>query len=80
MRHWAFGHREIRHPVRSLVRFVALGALTMAIPVVCLAMSRYLLGRSDPWSDNISANVIGLGLGTAARFWVFRRYVFVHPD
>ena len=28
-------------------------------------------------SDNVSANVIGLGLGTAARFWVFRRFVFL---
>jgi len=77
MRLWAFSHREVRDPVRGLVRFFALGAATMLIPVLCLAVSRYLLGLSDLWADNISANVIGLGLGTAARFWVFRRYVFV---
>jgi putative flippase GtrA len=77
MRRWAFRHRRVDRPVRSVVRFFALGALTMAIPVVCLAFSRYVLGRTDPWSDNLSANVIGLGLGTATRFWVFRRYVFV---
>jgi putative flippase GtrA len=79
MRAWAFSRREVLRPARSLVRFFVLGALTMAIPVLCLAVSRYLLGRSDPWSDNISANVIGLGLGTATRFWVFRRYVFLEP-
>jgi len=78
MKAWAFSHRQVRQrPAQSLVRFFTLGALTMAIPVVCLALSRYALGRSDPWSDNISANVIGLGLSTAARFWAFRRYVFV---
>jgi putative flippase GtrA len=77
MRLWAFSHREVRNPVRSLVRFFSLGAVTMGIPVLCLAASRYLLGRTDVWSDNISANVIGLSLGTAARFWVFRRYVFI---
>ena len=34
--------------------------------------------RFTAWSpDNISANVVGLALGTAARFWVFRRYVFL---
>ncbi len=49
----------------------------MAIPVVCLWMSRHVLGLSSPLSDNLAANVIGLGLGTATRFWVFRRFVFV---
>jgi len=77
MRGWAFGHREVQRPVRSLVRFFALGALTMAIPVVCLAVSRYVLHRSDVWADNLSGNVLGLGLGTWMRFWLFRRYVFI---
>jgi len=77
MRLWAFSHREVQDPVKSMVRFFVLGAMTMTIPVICLAVSRYLLGLSDLWADNISANVVGLGLGTAARFWVFRRYVFV---
>jgi putative flippase GtrA len=49
----------------------------MLIPVLCLAFSRYVLGLTSVWADNISANVIGLGLSTVARFWVFRRYVFV---
>lgn len=80
MRVWAFRHRQVNRPVRSLLRFFVLGALTMAIPIVCLAVSRYLLGRSDPWSDNIAANVVGLGVGTATRFWAFRRYVFVDPE
>jgi putative flippase GtrA len=77
MRLWAFSHREVGNPVSSVVRFFALGAVTMGIPLVCLAASRYILGRTDVWADNISANVVGLGLGTAARFWVFRRYVFI---
>lgn len=49
----------------------------MVIPVTCLAVSRYVLGLTGLWADNISANVVGLGLSTAARFWVFRRYVFL---
>lgn len=79
MRLWAFNHRSVHEPVESVVRFFVLGAMTMGIPIVCLAVSRYLLGRADPWSDNISANVIGLGLGTATRWWVFRRFVFTEP-
>jgi hypothetical protein len=60
-------------PGEEPTEFFAFGALTMTIPVLCLAVSRYLLGRSDVLPDNISANVVGLGLGTAARFWAFRR-------
>ena len=76
MRWWAFEHREVREEVAGAVTFFVLGAATMTIPVICLAVSRYGLGLSSVWADNISANIVGLGLGTAARFWVFRRYVF----
>lgn len=77
MRRWAFSHRQVTDSVSSVVSFFALGALTMAVPVLCLAVSRSVLGLSSVWTDNVSANVIGLGLGTALRFWVFRRFVFV---
>ena len=76
MRTWAFQERGISDPVVGLVRFFTLGALTMIIPVVCLSVSRYVLGLSSPVADNVSANVVGLSLGAAARFWVFRTYVF----
>ena len=77
MRSWAFSRRETGDQVESLVRFFALGAATMLIPVACLAVSRYVLGLTGAVADNISANVIGLGLSTVARFFVFRRYVFL---
>lgn len=77
LRWWAFSHREVVEPIRSVALFFGLGALTMLIPVACLAVSRYLLGLSDPVADNVSANILGLGLSTAARFWLFRRYVFL---
>ena len=76
MRLWAFRDRRVSDPSTGLVRFFALGALTMLVPVLCLWVSRYVLGLRGPVADNVSANVIGLGLGTVARFWVFRRYVF----
>ncbi|KQW50929.1 hypothetical protein ASC77_25050 [Nocardioides sp. Root1257] len=77
MRMWAFQQRKGDDSIQSVVRFFALGAATMLIPVVCLAFSRYVLGLSSAWADNVSANVIGLGVSTIARFWVFRRYVFL---
>lgn len=77
MRSWAFSRREVADPMSGVVRFFALGAATMVIPVLCLALSRYVLGYSGLVADNIAANVIGLGLSTVARFFVFRRYVFL---
>lgn len=79
MRLWAFRERQASDETTGVVRFFVLGALTMAIPVVCLWISRYVLGLSSPLADNISANVIGLGISTATRFWVFRRFVFDQP-
>ena len=78
-RHWAFRDRP---PVTSdggLISFVGINYLTMLIPIGCLAVSRDVLGLDDPISDNVSANVIGLVLGLAARFALFRTYVFKRP-
>ena len=59
--------------------FVVINTASMLIPIGCLAFTRYVLGLTDPLSDNIAANVVGLGLGTAARFWAFRRFIFLSP-
>jgi putative flippase GtrA len=78
-RHWAFRDRP---PVTSdggLTSFVAINLLTMLIPIGCLAISRDVLGLDDPLSDNLSANGIGLVLGLAARFALFRTFVFKRP-
>ncbi|WP_203336883.1 GtrA family protein [Nocardioides limicola] len=80
LRGWAFAHREVTDEVTGPFRFFAIGAATLVIPVVCLAISRYLLGLDDPISDNVSANVIGLGLATVTRFWAFRAFVFLRPE
>ena len=34
---------------------------------------------TDPFADNISANVVGLSLGTLARFWAISRFIFLSP-
>jgi putative flippase GtrA len=79
LRTWAFADRGAVDTTTGLVRFFGLGALTMLIPVLCLWFSRDLLGLSSALADNLAANVIGLGLATATRFWVFRRFVFDQP-
>ncbi len=78
-RMWAFRDRPPRHADGGRSAFVAINVATMTIPVLCLYVSRDVLGLDDPVSDNVSANVIGLALGVAARFWLFRALVFRRP-
>ena len=66
------GHRR-SHEVALFMFFNFVG---MAISVVVLAISHDLLGLTSRLADNISANVIGLLLGTAFRYWSYRRFVF----
>ena len=42
----------------------------------CLAASHYLMHLTRPLADNISANVVGLGIGSAVRFVAYRGWVF----
>ena len=77
---WAFRDREARHADGGVIAFVGINLLTMTIPIICLWISRNSLGLDDPISDNISANVIGLLMANTARFVLFRRFVFPHPD
>ena len=61
---------------REVTRFVLFSAVALGIAVACLAVSHYALGFTGPVADNIAANVVGLGLATAFRFWSYRRWVF----
>ena len=45
--------------------FFVINIVSMVIPLGCLSFTRYVLGLTDPFADNISANVIGLGAGHA---------------
>lgn len=80
-RSWAFQHRDTRFADGGRTAFVVISVATMALPMACLWISRNALGLDDPLSDNISANVIGLALGNAARFVLTRQYVFgIKPE
>jgi putative flippase GtrA len=78
-RHWTFRHRARTGVAREYPLFFLLNGIGLGIALVCLATSRYVLGFSGPLADNISANVIGLLLGTLFRFWSYRKWVFPPP-
>jgi putative flippase GtrA len=79
-RHWTWAHRERSGVHREMALFFVLNAIGLFISVGCLAFTHYVLDLRSPLADNISANVVGLGLGMLFRFWSYRTYVFRHPE
>ena len=78
-RAWTFRRRSRSTVRREYLLFFLLNGVGLAIALACLAISHYLLDFTGRVSDNIAANVVGLGLGTAFRFWSYRRWVFREP-
>lgn len=62
--------------VREAVEFGLVSLAGGAIALACLGISHYALGLHSTLADNISANVIGLLLGSAFRFVAYRSWVF----
>ncbi|WP_079031729.1 GtrA family protein [Streptomyces specialis] len=74
-RWWTFRHRDVGS-VRRYPLFLLLNVVGLAIALLCLAFTRDVLGLAGPLAYNLSANVVGTGLGTAFRYWSYRRWVF----
>jgi putative flippase GtrA len=75
-RNWTWADRERRNPASEFTLFVFFNAIGLAIAEGCLLITHYGMGLQHGIWDNISANVVGLGLGTIFRFWAYRRWVF----
>ena len=50
----------------------------MLISLGCLWITHHWLGYTSLLADNISTNVVGLALGTAFRFLLYRYWVYGH--
>ena len=75
-RHWTWKDRKRSGARREVTLFFIINGITLTFGVICLAVSRYVLNLDSALADNISANVIGVGLGTIFRFWSYRTIVF----
>ncbi|NDE48283.1 MAG: GtrA family protein [Actinobacteria bacterium] len=75
-RHWTWRDRARSGARREMSLFFIINGIALIFNVVCLAISRYVLGFESALADNIAANVIGVGLGTLFRFWSYRTIVF----
>ena len=78
---WTFSDRGRTGVAREYLLFFVLNGIALGITLSVLWFSHYALGLTSPLADNISANIIGLGLGTLFRFWSYRKWVFPEvPD
>lgn len=75
-RYWTFPRSRRDSRGRELAMFVLVNLGGMAVAVLTLAVSHYVLGLTSPLADNIAANVVGVGLGTVFRYFCYRYVVF----
>jgi putative flippase GtrA len=75
-RYWTFRHTRRAAAGHEFVMFALMSGIGSGLAVICLAISHYVLDLTSPLADNISANVVGLVLGTVFRFWAYRTHVF----
>jgi hypothetical protein len=66
----------LRDIAREAVEFAVVSIAGSLVTLGCLAVSHYLMHLTSPLADNISANVVGLGIGSAVRFVAYRGWVF----
>lgn len=75
-RNWTYRDRPRTGVRRETALFFATNAAALLIAWACLYTSHYVLGLDSALADNISANVVAVGLGTLFRFLVYRTWVF----
>lgn len=73
-RHHTSGNRR-----REVSLFVLFNVIGFGFSIVTLVLSHDVLGLTSRLADNISANVVGLALGTVFRYATYKRFVFATP-
>ena len=74
---WTFKKRTGRpEGFGRISRYALVNAVGLGLTILPLYISRYVLGYESLLADNISANIIGVGLALVFRFLANRIWVF----
>jgi putative flippase GtrA len=87
-REWSFRTRGGRGRRQEVMLFFLISGIAVAVYSAPLYISRYVLELQEPYvspftqnvADFLAAQVIGVLLGMAFRWWGFRRFVFPQQD
>lgn len=74
-RGWTFRGGSRHRPARELVLFGAVNAVALGLEAAVVAISHHGLGYTSLLADNV-ASVIGIGVGTVARYAGYSLFVF----
>ncbi len=75
-RYWTFREHRRQNFMLELLEFAGIAVVGIGINLLCLWVSHYVLGFNNLVADNISTNIIGIGLATAFRFLMYRFWVY----
>jgi putative flippase GtrA len=75
-RQWTFRHSTNKAQGREFFLFFVLNGVGLALQLVCIWFSRYVLIFRGALALNV-ALLIGIGLGSVFRFWSYRKWVFL---
>ena len=78
-RYWTFRDQRREDVRREAVEYAVASVAGVVVSIACLWATHYLLGLTSVLDDNLSANVVGLALGTLVRFVLYRSWVFARP-
>lgn len=77
-RGWTFRNRQRHRPAKELLLFGAVNAFALVLDAGTVAFTHHGLGWTSWLADNLSS-LVGIGLGTIARYIGFTAFVFA-PD
>lgn len=75
-RYWTFREHRRKNYLLELIEYGAVAVVGLAINLGCVWISHYVLGFDSLLADNISRNIIGVGLATLFRFIMYRYWVY----
>lgn len=79
-RQWSFRHRARTRAVHhEYALFFGLNAVGLVLALLALGFGFYVLDMRSALATNLWGNVVGTGLGTAFRFWAYRRFIWLAP-
>ena len=77
-RYWSFSRRVHPGLPRQSALFFGVNGLTLALGTLMIAVARYPLGQDGALALQLT-NLLSIAVGTALRFVLYRRWVFLAP-
>ncbi len=77
-RYWTFRDERRSGWFKEFLEYLIVSLGGMGVSLLCLWFSHHVLDLTSALADNISANVVGLALGTIFRFVLYRYWVWGH--